>query len=249
MREIRAFVDAPLRPGSELELPEAASEHLLRVLRLPVGSPVTLFNGLGGEYRATLVSATRHAAHARIEAYVAIERESPLRITLLQAMARGEKMDWVLQKATELGVAVIQPVAAERSVVQLDGDRAGRRHEHWLGIVRSACEQCGRNRLPELRPPRELAAATATARGAEPHAAALLLSPTAERPLAALLQPGLGAVQLLVGPEGGFSEGELRQAEAAGFTAVRCGPRVLRTETAAIALISALQAAHGDLAL
>ena len=177
-----------------------------------------------------------------------IERESPLRVTLLQALARGEKMDWVLQKATELGVARIVPVATERSVVQLDGERAGRRLEHWQGIVASACEQCGRNRLPEVLAPQSLAAACQLA-ATSPASVRLVLAPGATASLAAAAsaaEAGASEVALLIGPEGGLSEAELRVAAQAGFVAVAMGPRVLRTETASIAALAVLQLVAGD---
>jgi 16S rRNA (uracil1498-N3)-methyltransferase len=184
----------------------------------------------------------------RLGAHHAIERESPLQVTLLQALARGEKMDWVLQKATELGVARIVPVATERSVVQLDGERAGRRLEHWQGIVAAACEQCGRNRLPEVLSPRSLEAACELV-ATSPASVRLVLAPGATASLAAAAsaaEAGGSEVALLIGPEGGLSDGELRLAAQVGFVAVAMGPRVLRTETASIAALGVLQLVAGD---
>lgn len=248
MREIRVFVDGPLADLSEIELPRAATEHLLRVLRLDHGAPLTLFDGRGGAYRATLIRAGRALARARIDGFDAIERESPLSLTLLQAVSRAEKMDWVLQKATELGVATIQPVLAERSVVRLEPDRAGRRQAHWLAVLRSACEQCGRNRVPTLLPPAPLELACTGLRSRQPDARALLLDPDAALPLRSAVDPGVAAAALLIGPEGGWSEREIATAVRLGFAAVHLGPRVLRTETAAVAALTALQAWAGDLA-
>lgn len=248
MREIRIFVDVPLAGQTDLELPRAAAEHVLRVLRLGVGASITLFNGLGGAYRATLSHAARSTARARVEAFDPTERESPLAVTLLQAASRAEKMDWVLQKATELGVAAIQPVLAERSVMRLDAERSARRHEHWLGVLRSACEQCGRNRVPLLLPAAGLDAACTALRERTPTALALTLAPAAQSSLRqATRGSSIAAAALMVGPEGGWSEQELAVAAQHGFFAVHFGPRVLRTETAAIAALTALQAWEGDL--
>jgi len=247
LREIRIFVDVPLAGHTELELPRAATEHLLRVLRLGVGAEISLFDGHGGAHRATLTHAARGSARARIHAFDPTERESPLAVTLLQAVSRAEKMDWVLQKATELGVAAIQPVLAERSVMRLDAERSARRHEHWLGVLRSACEQCGRNRVPLLLPAASLDAACAALRARTPAALALTLDPAGPSTLRqATRGSAISAAALLVGPEGGWSEAELAAAARHGFSAVRFGPRVLRTETAAVAALTALQAWAGD---
>ncbi len=248
MREIRVFVDGPLCDRAEVELPPSAARHLLRVLRLDSGAAVRLFDGRGGCYRATLMYAGRGAARARIDGFDPAERESPLALTLLQAISRAEKMDWILQKATELGVAAVHPVLAERSVMRLEAERAERRLNHWLAVLRSACEQCGRNRVPALLPPASLEQACAAYRAAAPDAPALMLDPGAERALRTVLGPKPTSAALLIGPEGGFSERELDVARRRGFAAVRLGPRVLRTETAAIAALAALQAWAGDFA-
>lgn len=248
MRDIRVHVPGPLAAGQDLELPAQAAAHVSRVLRLRAGAELTVFDGRGGEWDAVLAPASGKVVTVRVRAHHAIERESPLRVTLLQALARGEKMDWVLQKATELGVARIVPVATERSVVQLDGERAGRRLEHWQGIVASACEQCGRNRLPEVLPPHSLAAACELA-ATSPASVRLVLAPGATASLAAAAsaaEAGASDVALLIGPEGGLSETELGVAAQAGFVAVAMGPRVLRTETASIAALGVLQLVAGD---
>lgn len=247
MREIRIFIDTALAGRSDVELPRAAAEHATRVLRLGAGAPLVLFDGHGGEYRATLTQAGRDGTRARLEAYSPVERESPLALTLLQAVSRTEKMDWVLQKSTELGVAAIQPVLAERSVTRLDAERAGRRERHWLGVLRSACEQCGRNRVPELLPMLPLDAACTEFRRRAPEALAMMLDPRAAAALASVARTARPAAGLLIGPEGGWSDAELATARLHGFTAVRFGPRVLRTETAALAAIATLQAWNGDL--
>jgi 16S rRNA (uracil1498-N3)-methyltransferase len=247
MREIRIFIDTALAGRSDVELPRAAAEHVARVLRLGAGAPLVLFDGHGGEYRATLVQAGRSGTRARLEGHSPVERESPLALTLLQAVSRTEKMDWVLQKSTELGVVAIQPVVAERSLTRLDAERAGRRERHWLGVLRSACEQCGRNRVPELLPLLPLDSACAQFRRRTPEALALMLDPRAPAALAGIARTARPAAGLLIGPEGGWSDLELASAQRSGFTAVRFGPRVLRMETAAIAALSALQAWGGDL--
>ncbi|MEZ5531151.1 MAG: 16S rRNA (uracil(1498)-N(3))-methyltransferase [Steroidobacteraceae bacterium] len=244
MRPIRVYSDEPLAPHREHALSRRASEHVLRVLRLRAGDSLTLFDGRGGEYPARLVRAAKLAAVAQTGDHVAAERESPLAITLLQSMARGEKMDWIVQKATELGVARIVPVAMERSVVRFAGDeRADRRLAHWQAVAAAACEQCGRNRLPAIDAPMDLLAALAIAEASAD--LRLLLSPQGEDSLATVA-PSAG-VALLVGPEGGFEEREVDAALRHGFRAVRFGPRVLRTETAAVAAITALQVLAGDL--
>jgi 16S rRNA (uracil1498-N3)-methyltransferase len=247
VREIRIFVATPLAGRTELELPRAAADHLLRVLRLGPGAAITLFDGQGGAHRATLIHAARGSARARLDAFDPAERESPLAVTLLQAVLRAEKMDWVLQKATELGVAAIQPVLAERSVLRLDAERSERRHEHWLAVLRSACEQCARNRVPLLLPAAPLESACAGLRTRTPTALALTLDPAAKPSLRDAARGEFAAAALLIGPEGGWSEAELAAAHQQGFVAVRFGPRVLRTETAAIAALAALQAWAGDL--
>ena len=243
MRTIRCHVDAPLTPGAVVVLPEAATAHLVRVLRLGVGDAVVLFNGDGREFEATLESAGKRGAEARVGAAREPGNESPLRITLAQGIARGEKMDWVLQKATELGVAAIAPVNTERTEVRLDAERAGKRLAHWQGVLASACEQSGRARLPALAEPASLAAYAA----AENATVKLALDPEGELELSALALPPDAHVALLVGPEGGLSERDLATARAAGFRGLRLGPRILRTETAGLAAIAALQAHYGDL--
>ncbi|MCP5339813.1 MAG: 16S rRNA (uracil(1498)-N(3))-methyltransferase [Steroidobacteraceae bacterium] len=246
MRDVRVHVAGPLHADMTLALPGQAAAHVARVLRLGAGEALTLFDGRGGEWAAVIDSVRGQQVQVTLGAHRAIERESPLAVTLLQALARGERMDWVLQKTTELGVARVVPVVTERSVVQLDRERADKRHAHWQGIVVAACEQCGRNRLPELLPPARLEAACA----ATQVAMRLVLAPDASLPLAAALRPlavTRPEIALLIGPEGGLSERELAVANASGFVAVGLGPRVLRTETAAIAALGLLQGLVGDL--
>jgi len=235
--------DTPaLQPGSSLDLPEGPARHAARVLRLEAGDSLTLFDGRGGEYPASIESVVKDRVRVRLEAHLAVERESPLDLTLIQALQGGDKMDFTLQKAVELGVRRFLPVASRRSVVRLDGERAAKRLEHWRGVAVAACEQCGRNRVPEVLPvqplERSLTLVDATARR-------LVLLPEAAVPLTSLLPPD-GPVVLLVGAEGGLAPEEAEAALAAGFTPVRLGPRVLRTETAGLAALAAIQALWGD---
>lgn len=244
MRLTRAYVDAPLAPGMRVLLPEAAAAHLLRVLRLREGDACVLFNGDGHDYGARIVSATRRGGEAEILDAQAVENESPLRIVLVQGIARGEKMDLILQKSTELGVAAFIPVSSQRSEVKLDATRAEKRLAHWRTVVASACEQSGRARVPEVAPPNSLEAAVAALAGDGPR---LLLDPFAEATIATLDTPPDAAFTIAVGPEGGWSPRDRETLQSAGFTGIRLGPRVLRTETAGLAAVAALQARFGDL--
>ncbi|HSR64017.1 MAG TPA: 16S rRNA (uracil(1498)-N(3))-methyltransferase [Xanthomonadaceae bacterium] len=241
MRVIRAFVDRPLAVGGSVVLPDDAAAHLVRVLRLREGDGCVLFNGDGCDYAATLEAAGKREVRVRIDACAAVDNESPLRITLLQGIARGEKMDWILQKAAELGVAAFVPVASERSEVRLDAERADKRLAHWRSVVRSACEQSGRAVVPAVSAPQSLAAALA----ALPTGARFLLDPVADAAIGTL-QLQDGACVLAIGPEGGWSPRDREQLTSAGFAGLRLGPRILRTETAGLAAIAALQAGFGD---
>jgi 16S rRNA (uracil1498-N3)-methyltransferase len=243
MRTTRIHADLPLEPGTEVLLPAAASTHLLRVLRLRPGAVLTLFDGRGGEYGAELASGDKNGARVRVGAANAIERESPLQISLLQGVARGERMDFIVQKATELGVQRIVPLSCEFSVVRLDEAALRRRVLHWRTVAIAACEQCGRNRLPEVASVTDLEAACTA--GADE--LKLMLVPQAPTALAALVR-GVQRATLLVGPEGGLSGREQLLAQRNGFQACRLGPRILRTETAPLAALAALQALAGDLA-
>ena len=242
MRLTRSHVDLPLQAGAEVVLPEDVAAHLLRVLRLQVGDACVLFNGDGHDYNARITSIGKREARAQITAARRVDNESPLRITLLQGIARGEKMDWILQKATELGVARILPVTSERSEVKLDAQRADKRLAHWRGIVVAACEQSGRAVLPEVAPPQSLAQAAGLRDGR-----GFILDPCAEASLSSIRDAPLNACTIAIGPEGGWSPRDREQLVAAGYEGLRLGPRVLRTETAGIAAIAALQAACGDL--
>lgn len=228
-----------------MPLPEAVANHLLRVLRLSVGAELIVFNGDGYDYRARISHAERRSATVEIGARIDARAESSLPIVLAQGIARGEKMDWILQKATELGVSTVVPLRTEWTEIRLNAERAERRHQHWLGVIASACEQSGRATLPTLAPVNELAAWAA---GLADHCLRLALDPDGEHTLASCPPPSPGAPMVLViGPEGGLSGRDLATLRAAGFVGLRLGPRVLRTETAGIAAIVALQTLWGDL--
>ncbi len=238
----RLYCDLSLSPGAEIALPAAAAHHAVSVLRLQAGDGITLFNGTGGEYSAQLVAVNKREARARLLEFDPIERESPLEITLALGISAAERMDYSLQKATELGVSAMQPLATERSVVKLSGERAGKRLQHWRHVVIAACEQCGRNRVPAVTPVQKLYAYLAAVDRSRRR---LLLSPDAPTPLKRVT-PAASLV-LLVGAEGGLAPAECEAAAANGFEPVSLGPRILRTETAPIAALAVLQALWGDL--
>jgi 16S rRNA (uracil1498-N3)-methyltransferase len=241
----RVFFSGELRPHSECRLPTGQAHHVARVLRLASGDALTLFNGDGAEYDAVVARVAGDAVTVRVGDARGCSRESPLEIVLGQALSSGERMDYTVQKAVELGVAAIQPLAAARSVVRLTGERAEKRVAHWQAVVVSACEQSGRNRVPPVAPVAELAAWLARPAAGGAGALRLLLSPAGATRLRDLPQPA-ASIMLLAGPEGGFTPEEEAAARHCGFTPVRLGPRVLRTETAAVAALAALQALWGD---
>jgi 16S rRNA (uracil1498-N3)-methyltransferase len=238
----RFYCPARLAPGASVALTEHASHHALHVLRMKTGDGLTLFNGDGYDYPGQILRIGKDGTTAKIISRNEVQRESPLLITLAQAISARERMDFTLQKAVELGVAAIRPLAAERSVVKLAGDRIERRREHWQNIVISACEQCGRAVVPEVLPPLPLADWLGTR---EEFALKLMLSPTAQRTLHDISRPE-GHICLLTGCEGGFSPQEQQAAVSCNFIEVRLGARVLRTETAALAALAAMQALWGD---
>ncbi|HEX4050705.1 MAG TPA: 16S rRNA (uracil(1498)-N(3))-methyltransferase [Steroidobacteraceae bacterium] len=251
MRLTRCFIDQPLSAQSVITLPEAAAVHIRRVLRLRAGAELTVFDGRGGEYAARLL-AGGEPLRAQVGEHHPVEREAPLPVTLLQGLARGERMDWIVQKATELGAAAISPVAGRHSVVQLEQSAAARRVAHWRSVAIAACEQCGRNRLPLIHPLRELPGACAEVDST----LRLLLVPEARTPLVQHLEQlrdmhaELGStafsIALLVGPEGGLADEEIELACRAGFSPCTLGPRTLRTETAPLAALAAIQTLAGD---
>jgi len=239
-RAPRFFVPANLSLSAEIELPDRAARHC-SVLRLRRGETVTLFNGDGGEFVAELTRVSRDFMRARLVSRRTTERESPLAIELAACVSSGDRMDLTVQKSTELGVSRIVPIASDRSIVKLSGQRADRRVAHWRDVAIAACEQCGRNRVPEVAPITDFQAFLS---GATLQRLRLLLMLDAAQELKALAPAA--AVTLLVGPEGGLTMDEQRSAEKSGFVPVRFGPRVLRTETAPLAVIAAMQALWGD---
>lgn len=245
MPRSRLYTDTDLRPGTELMLGGAPARYLGRVLRLRVGDELTLFNGHGGEYYAVVQSLGKEAVTLEVGEFIDREAESPLRIHLLQGLARGERMDLIVQKCTELGVSRISPLSTDHGVVRLEGKRARKRVDHWRGIAASACEQCGRNRLPEIDEP--IGLRDWLGQNLEQQAARIILRPGAATPIGDVAVDASTLV-LLIGPEGGFSESEYELAEATGFEPVGLGPRILRTETAALATVTALQTLFGDMA-
>ena len=243
MRIPRLYLPVPLAVGARVLLSPGAFNHAVRVLRLKAGAPVALFNGLGGEFQGVLESVSRREAAVRVEALLPREAESPLQVLLAQCISRGERMDYTLQKAVELGVAGIMPLLSEHAAVSPgDGERLARRLDHWRGVVIAACQQCGRNRLPPVQEPRALSAWLADE---VPAGLKVMLEPLAACRLTELAPAP--AITLLIGPEGGFSPAEITRAQGAGFIGVRLGPRIMRTETAGLAALAALQTLWGDL--
>ncbi len=234
----RIYLPATLATDKRLELDKQAARHILTVLRLEPGAPLIIFDGRGNAHQARL----EHATHVIIGQQIQSETESPLRIHLIQAISRGERMDHVIQKAVELGVSKITPVLSQHCMVKLKSDRAVKRLQHWRGVAISACEQCGRNQLPVLNTITTLNQALSE----QEHGLKLVLDPAGQSTLSSLPLPEK-AITLLIGPEGGLSDDEIRQAEQSEFAGLRIGPRTLRTETAAIAALSALQTLWGDL--
>ncbi len=241
MRLTRIYTSQKLTSNTAVTLEPEPSRHIARALRMGVGETLTLFDGRGGEYVADITAVTRQCVTLRTGEQQPGLAESPLAIQLGIAVSRGERMDWVMQKATELGVASIAPLRSENCAVKLSAERAEKKWRHWQQIINSACEQSGRCHIPQVQPINSLGQWTAAA--------------DAQRKF--ILDPGVAASQLgapppasvalLVGPEGGFSDAELEAAEAEGFQALRLGPRVLRTETAPLAAIALLQGLWGDM--
>ena len=239
----RFHCPSPLIPGSLVDLPDTVAHHL-HVVRQQSGDELVLFDGSGGQVRARLVEIGKRRATAEILAHEAVDVELPFRVTLAQGLPEGSKMDWIVEKAVELGVAAIQPLAAQRSVVRLSGDRADKRLAHWQAVVVSASEQCGRNRLADVAPVQDFARWVA-----QPAAGTrILLSPRADASLAQWTRATPPhEVTLLVGPEGGLTDAEEEAALAAGALPLSMGPRVLRTETAGLAALAILAAGWGGI--
>lgn len=242
MRQHRLYTDQPLALNAELTLDPRSARHASKVLRLGAGAPVVLFNGDGRDYEAQLIGSPRDEVRVRTLAAGAPEPVPPLAITLALGVSRGERMDLALQKAVELGVSAIQPLFTERTLVRLSGDRLAKRTEHWRGVIISACEQSGRRRLPTLAPTTTLERWL----DAGDHQG-ILLHHAATQALTDLPPPG-PMLTLLIGPEGGLAPRERAQAQARGLSPVRLGPRILRTETAPLAAIAAVQTLWGDFA-
>jgi len=241
MREPRVYTDQTLEPGLRVRLEPATGRHLLKVLRLRPDAPLRLFNGDGRELQGHLSDIAGSSVTATIEALTGSEPEPPLQLNLLLGVSKGERMDFAIRKAVELGVTGISPLFTARSVVRLNGERLQRRTAHWHGLVVSACEQSGRCRLPYLAPPQSLAAATKHS-GCDLR---LLLYHRGDTGLERLATPQRG-IDLLVGPEGGLDEAEIRLARKRGFVPVRLGPRIMRTETAPLAALAVIQMLWGD---
>ena len=242
MRIPRIYTPVTLITGNAIELDENAFNHAIRVLRLRQDDTIILFNGQGGEYKAELDEVQKKHATVRIGQFVDRDCESPLTIILGQCISRGEKMDYTIQKAVELGVSQIVPLFSERCGVKLNQERTDKRLRHWQSVIISACEQCGRNRIPELHQALPLAEW-------QPQINAslkLVLDPTASDSLKTLAKPEQN-VALLIGPEGGLTDEEIKAAINAGFQGIRLGPRILRTETAGVAALSSIQQLWGDL--
>jgi 16S rRNA (uracil1498-N3)-methyltransferase len=239
----RFYCPQPLASGATVDQPESVAHHL-HVVRMQPGAELTLFDGRGGQYTATLADIGKRRASATINEHQALEVELPYSITLAQGLPEGTKMDWIIEKAVELGVAAVQPLAAQRSVVRLSGERAEKRHAHWQGVIVAASEQSGRNRLAQLSPVSDLKPWL----GTPSTGTRILLSPRATQSLAGWAQSNAPQdLTLLVGPEGGFTREEEDAALAAGAVALSMGPRVLRTETAALAAMAVLGGAWGHM--
>jgi 16S rRNA (uracil1498-N3)-methyltransferase len=242
MRLTRVFVAAVLEPGSVVELPPETASHLAKVLRARAGDELVLFSGDGREFAGAIESVRGSRVSASVGRGAAVDRESPLRLTLVQCVPRGDRMDFIVQKATELGVARIVPVLSQRSVVRLDEAQAQSKAAHWRAVAVNACEQCGRNRLPAIEAPIPLLNHLGKP---SPPLTRLVLEPGPDG-AATPPDPG-GAAEIAIGPEGGFAEDELDAFRLAGFSRLALGPRVMRTETAAIAALAWMQIRFGDL--
>lgn len=244
MRQTRLYIESGCASGAEVQLDAERTRYLSRVLRLRAGDDVRVFDGSGSEFQATLSTIGKSGALLNIGEASTPARESNLKVHLVQGISRGERMDFVVQKATELGVKRITPVLTEHGVVRLDAQRAEKRREHWQKVAASACEQCGRVRLPLVDSPISLNAWF----GQPPPSVdtELILKPGAPSALSDIEAP-VTKICVLIGPEGGFSDSEYDDAEVAGFRPVSFGPRILRTETAAVAALALLQSRWGDL--
>ena len=245
MRIPRIYQAVPLAVGQEIQLDAQAAVHVTRVLRLREGDAMVLFNGQGGEYHGIVNRLEKRATTVQLQSFADTDTESALRISLSQGVSRGERMDYTVQKAVELGVHAIAPLQTERTVVNLNSERKERRRHHWQSVVQSACEQCGRNYVPQVS---EVLKLTDWLQQLPPQEREnrFVLNHRVERGVNSIQLDSLQPITVLIGPEGGLAEQEIAQAEQAGFVSVCLGPRILRTETAALAFISILQAKWGD---
>jgi 16S rRNA (uracil1498-N3)-methyltransferase len=249
VRLTRVYVEAPLTAGSTVDLPPDTAAHLAKVLRARAGDELILFNGDGREFNGAIEAVRGSRVAASVGDGRQMNRESPLSITLVQCIPRGDRMDFIVQKATELGVARIVPVLSQRSVVRLDKNQAESKANHWRAVAVSACEQCGRNRLPAIEAAQPLL--SYLGESAPGSGLRLVLEPESA-PHESIAAQGPGGIEILeaeiaIGPEGGFASDELEAFRVAGFSQAGLGPRILRTETAAIAALVWLQARFGDL--
>jgi 16S rRNA (uracil1498-N3)-methyltransferase len=242
LRLTRVYLDAELIPGTVVELPPGTAAHLVKVLRARNGDDLVLFDGSGREFAGSIEGVRGSRVAAQVGQGLEVDRESPLAITLVQCVPRGDRMDFIVQKATEIGVARIVPVLSQRSVVHLDREQSDSKIAHWRAVAVSACEQCGRNRLPQLDAPQALIKYLGES---QPRAVRLVLEPelSGRNPSLSLVE----AAEIAIGPEGGFAADELEAFRVAKFSPVTLGPRILRTETAAIAAVAWLQASFGDM--
>jgi 16S rRNA (uracil1498-N3)-methyltransferase len=238
----RFYSPEKLSPGSVIKLSDNAAVHASRALRMKVGDQAVLFNGDGNDYLCTLTFMSKSEVSAKVKSALPSNSESPLNITLIQAISSGDRMDFTIQKAVELGVNTIQPISSQRSVVKLSGDRAEKRRDHWQNVVISACEQSGRAIVPPVEPAISLPQWLSLSKTA---ALRIILSPHASQSLHDIAKPN-GEIQLLIGAEGGLTEDEINLATTHQFIPVRLGNRILRTETAALTAIAALQMQWGD---
>jgi 16S rRNA (uracil1498-N3)-methyltransferase len=253
-RLTRVFVDGALIPGHIVDLAKETGAHLAKVLRARSGDELVLFNGDGREFAATIEAVRGSRVAASIGAARSIDRESPCKVTLVQCVPRGDRMDFIVQKATELGVVRIVPVLSQRSVVRLDASQAASKQAHWRAVAVSACEQCGRNRLPQIEAPQPLLNYLGALAPPGGRSLRLVLEPDGAHPESSAAQPvgefsTIDGAEIAIGPEGGFAPEELEAFQLCGFSRVGLGPRVLRTETAAIAAVVMLQARFGDMSV
>jgi len=246
MANLRFYTNAPLIPGGTFALSDSAAAHATRALRLGVGDSVTVFNGDGFDYQCTLTSVSKSAVSAQVNAKTQTHNESPLNITLIQAISSGDRMDFTIQKAVELGVTHIQPVNSQRSVVKLNAERAEKRTDHWQNIAISACEQSGRAVVPTVSAPLSFSHLFAhLAKISAPSDCKITLAPDATQHFNTMQKPS-GNIYLLIGAEGGLTSEEIALSKTHGFASTLLGPRILRTETAALTAIAAMQTLWGD---